>query len=88
MKLKYDDGSSSIVEYPSPGVELLLPVNGVYYAHGSNTFAYDNNPLHVNTGDLVECRMDVKDAFIRGRVASVDRMGMTCFVVFPDDNVS
>jgi len=88
IDLEFRDSTRKKVTYPSTDVQLLCP-----YPNYPNTImaltthgikiAYEKIPHKICVGDLVDCRINLKRKFYRGRVAGI--YGKTCCVVFPND---
>ena len=94
IAIRFDDGSTDTVEYPSPDVQILT-VKGdeahVEMHGGEQVVAYEGSLSELAVGDLVDCRYQAgkgNNAWFRGRVASVNAAMGTCNVVYYDKVVS
>ena len=94
IAIRFDDGSTDTVEYPSPDVQILT-VDGdeahVEMQGGERVVAYEGSLSDLAIGDLVDSRYQAGSedgAWFRGRVASVNTAAGTCDVVYYDKEVS
>lgn len=93
VDIRFDDGSTANVEYPSSDVQILT-VEGdeahVEMQGGERVLAYEGSLSNLAIGDLVDSRYQAgseNGAWFRGRVASVNAEAGTCDVVYYDKEV-
>ena len=88
IDLVFRDSSVGKFSFPDSDVQVLFDDDGVFARTDEGVqLAYDKNPGNICLGDLVDCRMGVKDSFFRGRVVEINEDDKSCRVILTNHKV-
>ena len=90
IDLIFRDSSVEKIMFPEAGVQLLdsdCNDRVMAWTDDGVQLAYDKNVRKICLGDLVDCRVQVNQPFIRGRVAQIDHDTKSCCVVLTNHEV-